>query len=94
MDSAHSQSEQKSLSGTGSSMQQNQEESKRLNLLNDEYEARFPGLRYVVFVNGRSRATIMHDMESRIARGDIEKEREEAIQAMGEIAQDRLSKMY
>lgn len=32
-----------------------------------------------VFVNGRGRAEIMEDMRSRIARGDIEKERADAM---------------
>jgi 2-oxo-4-hydroxy-4-carboxy--5-ureidoimidazoline (OHCU) decarboxylase len=48
--------------------------------LNAEYEARFPGLRYVVFVNGRGRPEIMENMRSRIARGDIETEEHEGIQ--------------
>jgi 2-oxo-4-hydroxy-4-carboxy--5-ureidoimidazoline (OHCU) decarboxylase len=47
---------------------------------NKEYEEKFPGLRYVVFVNGRARPVIIENMQSRIARGDIEAERAEAIQ--------------
>ncbi|MCJ1402744.1 hypothetical protein MMC11_005965 [Xylographa trunciseda] len=68
------------------------EESKDLARLNEEYEATFPGLRYVVFVNGRSRAVIMKDMTERIIRGDISRERFEAIKAMCEIAADRANK--
>jgi 2-oxo-4-hydroxy-4-carboxy--5-ureidoimidazoline (OHCU) decarboxylase len=48
--------------------------------LNGEYEDKFPGLRYVVFVNGRPRPVIMENMRARIARGDIKAERAEAIQ--------------
>lgn len=33
-----------------------------------------------VFVNGRERPVVMQNMRERIARGDIEAEREEAIQ--------------
>ncbi|KAI5840212.1 hypothetical protein DFP73DRAFT_482983, partial [Morchella snyderi] len=46
-----------------------------------------------VFVNGRSRAVIMEDMERRIARGDIETEKTEAINAMCDIARDRVDKL-
>lgn len=35
----------------------------RLAHLNALYEARFPGLRYITFVNGRSRAAIAEEME-------------------------------
>lgn len=52
----------------------------QLAALNAEYEARFPGLRYVVFVNGRSRPEIMSDMRWRIERGDFNVEKEAAIQ--------------
>jgi 2-oxo-4-hydroxy-4-carboxy--5-ureidoimidazoline (OHCU) decarboxylase len=54
-------------------------EAKMLSDLNDEYERKFPGLRYVVFVNGRGRPEIMDDMRSRIARGDADAERLAAI---------------
>lgn len=46
-----------------------------------------------VFVNGRPRPEIMHNMRERIARGDIQAERLEAIQAMCDIALDRASKL-
>lgn len=55
------------------------EEAEKLATLNQEYEAKFPGLRYVVFVNGRSRDVIMEDMRRRIDRGDIAAEEKEAI---------------
>lgn len=54
----------------------------QLAALNGEYEARFPGLRYVVFVNGREKDVIMEDMRRRIERGDIAAEEQEAIQVL------------
>jgi 2-oxo-4-hydroxy-4-carboxy--5-ureidoimidazoline (OHCU) decarboxylase len=47
--------------------------------LNAEYEARFPGLRYVVWVNGRGREEVMADMRRRIERGDLREEEREGI---------------
>lgn len=70
-----------------------EEEAAKLKALNDEYEAKFPGLRYVVFVNGRSRPVIMEDMRRRIDRGDIKLEEQEAISAMISIALDRARKL-
>lgn len=72
VDSAQSQAEQAQLQGSG-------EEAEQLRKLNEEYEAKFPGLRYVVFVNGRSRAVIMDDMRKRIDSGDLMAERAAAI---------------
>ncbi|PHH51608.1 putative allantoinase 1 [Ceratocystis fimbriata CBS 114723] len=87
VDSKQSASEQAKL-------QSGSEETKqRLAALNAEYEARFPGLRYVVFVNGRGRPEIMEDMKARIARGNIELEEQEAIKAMCDIAKDRSNKL-
>lgn len=56
-----------------------EEEAERLAALNREYEAKFPGLRYVVFVNGRGRDVIMEDMRRRIDRADLAEEEKEAI---------------
>lgn len=56
-----------------------QEEAEKLAALNREYEAKFPGLRYVVFVNGRGRDVIMEDMRKRIDRANLEEEEKEAI---------------
>lgn len=56
------------------------EEAAQLAKLNAEYEAVFPGLIYVVFVNGRSREVIMENMRERIARGVYAKEEVEAIE--------------
>ncbi|KAL8692646.1 MAG: hypothetical protein Q9218_002379 [Villophora microphyllina] len=60
--------------------------------LNALYEQTFPGLRYIVFVDGRSRSTIMDDMQERIKRGDPVAERNAAIKAMCAIAADRARK--
>ncbi|EKD19847.1 uncharacterized protein L3040_002467 [Drepanopeziza brunnea f. sp. 'multigermtubi'] len=87
VDSAQSRAEQAQLNIGG------EEEAIKLKHLNEEYEKTFPGLRYVVFVNGRSRPIIMENMRSRIERGDIKLERAEAIKAMCEIAADRAAKL-
>ncbi|CAK7895508.1 hypothetical protein CAAN1_05S03906 [[Candida] anglica] len=84
--SVHSSSEQRSLQGTP-------EEQAKLAGLNEKYEETFPGLRYVVFVNGRSRVVVMENMEERIARNDIELEKKEAFNAMCDIALDRARKL-
>ncbi|ODQ54321.1 hypothetical protein SAICODRAFT_29485 [Saitoella complicata NRRL Y-17804] len=100
VESTHSQSEQSSLGG-------GPDETQALVQLNREYEDTFPGLRYVTFVNGRSRGEIMEDMRERIEggrrgggavavavrdtvwRGEVE----DAIEAMCEIAGDRVKKL-
>ncbi|MCJ1266434.1 hypothetical protein MMC22_006319 [Lobaria immixta] len=64
-----------------------------LSRLNSLYEETFPGLRYVVFVNGRSRAVIVEDIRARINRGDIQRERHEAINGICDIAADRAQKL-
>ncbi|KAI5860464.1 Oxo-4-hydroxy-4-carboxy-5-ureidoimidazoline decarboxylase [Durotheca rogersii] len=92
VESAQSQAEQAHLNVPAPPGSSKEEEAARLQVLNEEYEARFPGLRYVVFVNGRSRDTIMQDMRERIDRGDIAAEEKEAIQAIVNIALDRASK--
>ncbi|KAK5994392.1 hypothetical protein PT974_04866 [Cladobotryum mycophilum] len=81
--SAQSAAEQASLGG----------EEEELAALNKEYEEKFPGLRYVVFVNGRPRQVIFQDMRERINRDDYTKEVAAAIQAMCDIAKDRASKL-
>lgn len=83
VESAQSQAEQANLQGEG----------EELAKLNREYEDKFPGLRYVVFVNGRGRPEIMENMKSRISRGDFASEVDEALQAMCDIAKDRASKL-
>ncbi|EUC46241.1 hypothetical protein COCMIDRAFT_93268 [Bipolaris oryzae ATCC 44560] len=83
VESEQSRAEQANLAGEGEELKD----------LNEEYEVTFPGLRYVVFVNGRSRPEIMNNMRHRIARADIAAERQEAIQAMCDIALDRAGKL-
>jgi len=87
VESAQSQAEQAQLNTGGV------EEATKLRNLNEEYERKFPGLKYVVFVNGRSRPVIMDNMKERIARGDVRLERAEAIKAMCDIAADRAIKL-
>ncbi|KAL4887439.1 Oxo-4-hydroxy-4-carboxy-5-ureidoimidazoline decarboxylase [Aspergillus karnatakaensis] len=69
------------------------EQAEQLRVLNAEYEDKFPGLRFVTFVNGRSRDVIMEEMRERMNRGDAEREVEEIIQAMCDIAKDRAGKL-
>ena len=95
---ASSSSSSPSSSSTPAEEQKRQEEEaaterQLLADLNAEYEARFPGLRYVVFVNGRARPAILANMRERIARGDPAAEEREAISAMVEIALDRARKL-
>ncbi|QPG72885.1 hypothetical protein FOA43_000188 [Brettanomyces nanus] len=85
--STNSQSEQNSLNGGDPNL------TKKLTQLNDLYESTFPGLRYVVFVNGRSREVIMRNMKMRIQRHDFLAEVVEAFNAMCDIALDRARKL-
>lgn len=62
-----------------------------LERLNAAYEARF-GFRYCVHVAGRSRAELLPDMEASL-RADPEAERHRALDAVVDIAMDRLSAM-
>ena len=73
--SEQSRAEQRRLQEEGG-----KETAEKLARLNREYEDRFPGLRYVVFVNGRGREEIMRDMERRIARGNMRAEEREAVE--------------
>jgi 2-oxo-4-hydroxy-4-carboxy--5-ureidoimidazoline (OHCU) decarboxylase len=81
VESTQSRAEQAQLQQNGSS---GEAEAEMLKALNDEYEQTFPGLRYVVFVNGRGRSVIMDDMRQRIARGNFYAERLAAI-SVGDI---------
>ncbi|KAK4167767.1 Oxo-4-hydroxy-4-carboxy-5-ureidoimidazoline decarboxylase [Cladorrhinum sp. PSN259] len=85
--SEQSKNEQKQLRGG------DPDEAEKLRALNESYEKRFPGLRYVVFVNGRGREEIMGDMRVRIAGGDVRGEERLAVQAMCDIARDRARKL-
>lgn len=75
IESAHSVAEQANLK-----RDTNEAQAEELARLNRQYEETFPGLRYVVFVNGRGRPEIMEDMKSRIARADYTKEVDAALQ--------------
>lgn len=66
-------------------------EAQELERLNKEYETRFFGLRYLVFVNGRTRPEIFVDMRRRIQRGDAWQERMEGVTALCDIAKDRVA---
>jgi 2-oxo-4-hydroxy-4-carboxy--5-ureidoimidazoline (OHCU) decarboxylase len=61
----------------------------RLDLLNNEYEARF-GFRYVVFVNGRSRAQIADVLEEHLD-ADRDAELSRAVTDVFAIARSRLA---
>ncbi|GAB7328483.1 hypothetical protein MBLNU13_g00452t1 [Cladosporium sp. NU13] len=69
------------------------EEGEELRALNEEYERVFPGLRFVVWVNGRGRGEIMGIMRERIEKGTWEGERDGGIEAMCDIAIDRAAKL-
>lgn len=83
VDSQHSRLEQSSLAGEASALQE----------WNTKYEQTFPGLRYVVFVAGRSRQEILADMQLRIAENNYQKEVFRAFDAMCDIALDRQKKL-
>ncbi|KIX08269.1 uncharacterized protein Z518_02925 [Rhinocladiella mackenziei CBS 650.93] len=87
VDSEQSRKEQAQLNQGGA------EEAEKLAEMNRKYEAAFPGLRYVVFVNGRSRSVIMEDMQRRIDRADLSQEKQDAVKAMCDIAFDRAKKL-
>jgi 2-oxo-4-hydroxy-4-carboxy-5-ureidoimidazoline decarboxylase len=63
----------------------------RLERLNDDYERAF-GFRYCVFVAGRSRAELVPEFE-RALNGNCDEELDRAIDAVVDIAADRLRKM-
>jgi 2-oxo-4-hydroxy-4-carboxy--5-ureidoimidazoline (OHCU) decarboxylase len=73
---------------------------RELERLNALYEARYPGLRYITFVNGRSRAEVAAEMADVLDGGDAMmheagsdgwlKELERAVKDVGLIAQSRL----
>ncbi|KAF2396818.1 hypothetical protein EJ06DRAFT_533548 [Trichodelitschia bisporula] len=94
VDSALSRAEQAAMErASGSEEEERKAEAEELARLNAEYEKAFPGLRYVTWVNGRSRPVIFEDMRRRIERGDPEAERVEGVTAMCDIAKDRVRKI-
>lgn len=78
VDSEQSKKEQASLQ-SGSQQDQQQQLQQKLNELNQVYEKTFPGLRFVVFVNGRPLPEILQIMEKRIERNDYNLEVKEAF---------------
>ena len=74
VESAQSQAEQAKLQEGA------KEEGEELARLNEEYERVFPGLRFVVWVNGRGRGEIMGVMRERIDGGSWEGERDGGIE--------------
>lgn len=66
-----------------------------IRVLNEEYEKKFNGLRFVTFVNGRGREEVVGEMRERLmaTRGDRvvheEEEMRVAIGAVCDIAEDR-----
>lgn len=55
----------------------------RLRVLNQEYERRFEGLRYITFVAGRTRAQIAQEMERALGLTEGEMPNEEAALRLG-----------
>lgn len=84
--SEHSANEQKSLQSDDSTIQ-------KFITLNENYEKVYPGLRFVLFVNGRPRDQVVKIFEERIERKDYKAEVDEALNAMCDIAIDRYKKM-
>ena len=62
-----------------------------LNHLNDEYEKKF-GFKFVVFVNGRARKELIPVIKQRM-NNSRDEEMKTGIQAMCDIAKDRLKKL-
>ncbi|SCU91984.1 LADA_0F13454g1_1 [Lachancea dasiensis] len=86
--SAHSAHEQRNLGNSDS-----KEILETLNVLNTRYEARYPGLRFVVFVNGRPRPEIIQVLQQRIESGNSwSEEARVACNEMCDIALDRIHK--
>ncbi|KAJ3515396.1 hypothetical protein NMY22_g14465 [Coprinellus aureogranulatus] len=59
----------------------------RLAHLNALYEARYPGLRYITFVNGRSRAVIAEEMEDVLGIGHSLDPSQPAVESVRPIEQ-------
>ncbi|SCU92838.1 LANO_0E02278g1_1 [Lachancea nothofagi CBS 11611] len=86
--SAHSAMEQRNLGSSDST-----ETLEVLQALNNSYEEKYPGLRFVVFVNGRPRSEIIEVMQRRINSGNSWlHEAQLACNEMCNIALDRVKK--
>lgn len=88
--SSHSDSEQKTIFGSDKKVD---DIVSQFIALNKSYEDNFPGLRYVLFVNGRSKDEIFKDFERRLSRKNYKLEVEEALNAVCDIANDRVRKL-
>ena len=86
VDSEQSRLEQAQLQSQSAS------EGQKLTDMNHAYEKTFSGLRYLTFVDGRPRSTILADMQTRIDRHDGAQERTDALDALCNIAEDRARK--
>lgn len=88
--SVHSKNEQKNLQNS----QDTPEIQRKLVELNKSYEEVYEGLKFVVFVNGRSRPEIIELMQQRIDSGNPWfDETRVAINELCDIAQDRIKKL-
>ncbi|KAJ3477220.1 hypothetical protein NLI96_g10617 [Meripilus lineatus] len=58
----------------------------RLEHLNACYEFRFPGLRYITFVNGRTRAQIMEEMEDKLRIPRSLSPQEPEVESVGKVS--------
>lgn len=79
-----------------------EEERELLGVLNEEYEKRSGGLRFVTFVNGRGKGEIVAEMRRRMMMmtmmsggedGEKEEEMRVAVGAVCDIAEDRVRKL-
>lgn len=83
--------EQKNLNNTKNNAAEIKEALIRLN---DEYESKYKGLRFVCFVNGRDRQEIIGEMEEILKSNNTwNQEASRAINAMCDIALDRVKKL-
>ncbi|MDQ6901016.1 MAG: 2-oxo-4-hydroxy-4-carboxy-5-ureidoimidazoline decarboxylase [Candidatus Dormibacteraeota bacterium] len=77
---------------TSSRVEQGEDQAPpELELLNQEYERRF-GFRFVVFVNGRSKAEITEVLRERLGKSRAD-EIDRGLTAIVDIAADRLGKL-
>lgn len=88
--SIHSKNEQKNLKNS----QDTPEIQRKLIELNKSYEEVYEGLKFIKFVNGRSRPEIIELMQQRIISGNSwYEETRVAINELCDIAQDRVKKL-
>ncbi|KAK9765953.1 hypothetical protein K7432_005304 [Basidiobolus ranarum] len=78
--------------GIGKELTNEEKVLERLKELNQQYEEKY-GFKFVVFVNGRSRAEIIPVLEQRLNNSDKQTELEIGLTDMLLIARDRLKKL-